>query len=53
MQANLPAGSAVAFLAALRREEPDPGWINVFGGADLTPPEDDASEEEEWLPPPE
>lgn len=53
VQAGLPAGYGLTYLAALRREEPDPGWINVYGGDDLMPPEEESQEEEEWLPPPE
>lgn len=52
VQAGLPPGAAAAFLRALRKEPLDDGWVLVYGGEDLTPQEDN-SEEEEWLPPPE
>ncbi len=53
VQGGLPAGSAAAFLVALRKEPLDEGWVLVYGGDDLLPPQEDEGEEEEWLPPPE
>jgi len=52
VQGGLAPASASAFLKALRNEPPEAGWVNVFGGDDLAPP-DDSPDEEEWLPPPE
>lgn len=52
VQAGLPTGAGLSYLAALRKEPLDEGWVQVFGGDDLLPPADDP-DEEEWLPPPE
>ncbi len=53
VQAGLAPVSAAAFLRALRNEPLDDGWVNVYGGDDLTLQDEDSAEDEEWLPPPE
>lgn len=50
VQIGLPAGSCLAYLAALRREPLDSGWVMVYGGDDLSLQSEE--DEEEWLPPP-